>query len=89
MHLIELFVSDHCPACPAARARVWEFATRHPGVRVLVHDVAQQPQLAGRYGLIATPAIVVDGLAILYGVPSLETLSARCARAARDQQRSL
>lgn len=75
-HVIELFVADHCPSCPDARARVREFADATAGVLVVEHNVEEAVDVAVRYGLFATPAIVVDGRAAFYGVPTLRQLAA-------------
>ena len=77
-HVIEIFVADHCPGCPDARRRVREFADTHTNVTVIERDVDEALHAAETYGLIATPAIVVDGRSVLYGVPTLGQLAARC-----------
>jgi thiol-disulfide isomerase/thioredoxin len=79
-HVIELFVAHHCPSCPDARQRVREFADAYPNVNVTERSVddAMDVAVAVGYGLFATPAIVVDGCAVLYGVPTLAQLIARC-----------
>jgi thiol-disulfide isomerase/thioredoxin len=77
-HVIELFVADHCPGCPDARQRVHEFADHQPGVLIVERNVDDALDDAQRYGLFATPAIVIDGRDVLYGVPTLTQLAARC-----------
>ncbi|MBI2186417.1 MAG: thioredoxin family protein [Acidobacteria bacterium] len=79
-HIIELFVADHCLGCPDARARVQEFAASRPDIVVVERDVLHHLDEARRYGLIATPAIVLDGRTILYGAPTSEKLAAHCER---------
>lgn len=76
-HVVELFVAHHCPACPAARARVREFAGVTPDVVIVEHNVDENLEAAVRYGLFATPAVVIDGRAVLYGVPTRAQLAAR------------
>lgn len=77
-HVIELFVANHCPSCPDARARVREFADGRTSIVVVEHNVDEELETAARYGLFATPAIVIDGRTVLYGVPTMAQLSARC-----------
>ena len=77
-HLIELFAAEHCPGSPDARVRLREFAAHRRDVVVVERSVDRNPEAARRYGLFATPAIVVDGRAILYGVPTIAQLAARC-----------
>ena len=79
-HIIELFVAEHCPGCPDARRRVGEFAAARNDVVVVERSVERELETAQRYGLFATPAIVIDGNAVLYGVPTIAQLSARCDR---------
>jgi len=81
-HVIELFVAEHCPGCPDARARLREFVAHRPDVVVIERCVERESGAARRYGLFATPGIVIDGTAVLYGVPTLAQLAARCAGAA-------
>ena len=38
-HVIELFVANHCPSCPDARMRVYEFAATREDVLVFEHNV--------------------------------------------------
>jgi alkyl hydroperoxide reductase subunit AhpF len=81
-HLIELFVSQTCPASPDARQAVLRFAAERPDIRIVERDVEQCSPDAERYGLFATPAIVIDGRFVLYGVPTRAQLVERCEAAA-------
>lgn len=47
-------------------------------------DVAVATGLARHYRLIATPAIVIDGGAVMYGVPRPAALAARVDKCAAD-----
>ncbi len=78
-HLLEIFYSEHCVGCPEARQAVRRFASGRPDVVVVEHDLEAEAELelAKRYGLIATPALVIDGDAIMYGVPRPAALTAR------------
>ena len=78
-HLIDLFYSAHCIGCPEARQAVRRFASGRPNVVVVEHDlqVEAELELAKRYRLIATPALVIDRDTVMYGVPRLATLAAR------------
>lgn len=77
-HVIELFTANHCPSCPDARVRLREFADRHRNVTIVEHNVDEDVRVAAGYGLFATPAIVIDGRSVLYGVPTLAQLARRC-----------
>lgn len=88
MHVIEFFGAEHCPCCPDARRRLHEFAATRPDVVVVERSVDRDPDAARQYGLFATPGIVIDGRAILYGVPTLAQLAARCDDSARSANAS-
>lgn len=77
-HMIELFVVEHCPGCPDARVRVREFAESRHNVVVVERNIEHHLDLTRRYGLFATPAVVIDGRNVLYGVPIFAQLAARC-----------
>ena len=78
-HLLEIFYSEHCMGCPEARQAVRRFASSRSDVVVVEHDLETKAELelAKRYGLIATPALVIDGEAVMYGVPRPAALAAR------------
>lgn len=80
-HLIELFYSEHCFGCPEARRLLERFASDHPDVVVVERDIDDDAayRSATDYGLIATPAFVIDRSSIMYGVPRLEKLALRMA----------
>lgn len=73
-HFVQLFYSEHCFGCPAARTVVRQFAAEHADVAVAELDVAIHAGLARKYGVVATPAVVVDGGRVLYGVPKIGDL---------------
>ena len=73
-HFVQLFYSDHCFGCPAARTVVRQFAAQNADIAVAEFDVAIHAGLARKYGVVATPAIVVDDGRVLYGVPRLADL---------------
>ena len=71
VHVLELFVSEHCIGCPEARRVVDAFAAARVDVTVVYRDVESEAarQRARAQGLFATPALVVDGQRVIYGVP--------------------
>lgn len=46
---------------------------------VIEHDVTASRAQATRYGLIATPALVIDGTSVFYGVPDIHLLESKVA----------
>ncbi len=73
MH-IDLFTSPGCAACPAARAVVERFARLRGGVEIREWDLGRDPGPAVGRGIFVTPSLLVDGVRILIGVPTLEIL---------------
>jgi hypothetical protein len=84
---LDLFVSPDCPACPAARAAVASFAHARPNVMVHEWDLTRDPGPAVGRGIVATPAVLVNGRHILLGVPDAEQLAAAASRATRCRER--
>ncbi len=78
-HLLEFFYADHCFACPEARDVLRRFASGRADVVVIERNINDEAEwrLAAQYHLVATPAFVIDGRAVLYGVPQLDKLAAR------------
>lgn len=79
-HFVELFYSEHCVGCPEARRVVRQLAAERTDVAITELDVASHLREANRYGLIATPAVVIDGGPALYGIPRMADLAARLDR---------
>lgn len=79
-HFVQLFYSEHCFGCPAARTVVRQFAAEHTDIAVAEFDVAVHVSLARKYGVMATPAVVVDGGPVLYGVPRIADLQLQILR---------
>ncbi len=75
---IDLFTSPGCAACPDARAVVGRFARLRGGVEVREWNLGRDPGPAVGRGIFVTPSLLVNGLHILIGVPTLEALQ-RCA----------
>lgn len=86
-HLVELFYRDHCLSCPEARAVVQRFAAARRDIVVIEHNIDDDVRLATEYRLIATPALVIDRHAVMYGVPRLDTLAARVGAASAAGQK--
>lgn len=76
---IDLFTAPYCSACPAARAAVEAFARGRPDVVVREWDLTRDPGPAVGRGIVATPAVLIDGQRILLGVPALSQLQAAAA----------
>ena len=75
-HVIEYFYARDCATCGEALDILRRFQSAHQEVYVLEYDVAIHVGLANRYRLASTPATVIDGRRPLYGIPTLEALTA-------------
>lgn len=82
-HVIEYFYAQDCANCAAALEVLRRFQAAHEEVYVLEHDVAIYVGLANRYRLASTPATVIDGRRLIYGIPTLEALAAISQAATR------
>lgn len=82
-HVIEYFYAQDCATCSEALESLRRFQSAHEHVYVLEHDVAVYVGLANRYRLASTPATVIDGRRLLYGIPALEALASLTQAAAR------
>lgn len=74
-HVIEYFYARGCATCREALEVLRRFQSSHQEVYVLELDVAIYVGLANRYRLASTPATVVDGQRLIYGIPSPEALT--------------
>lgn len=72
---IEVFTSPTCPYCPMAIQVVSE-AKKELGdsIEVETVDIMQDREKAVNYGLMAVPAIAMNGVVKFVGAPSKEEL---------------
>lgn len=82
-HVIEYFYAQDCATCSEALEILRRFQSAHEEVYVLEHDVAIYVGLANRYRLASTPATVIDGRRLIYGIPTVEALAAVTQAATR------
>jgi CRP-like cAMP-binding protein len=71
-HVLELFTSPECGACPAARNAAHTVRDQRKDIAFIERSVARATELevARARRLLATPALVLDGGTVLYGVPA-------------------
>ncbi|AXV37028.1 MAG: MJ0307 family thioredoxin [Methanobacteriaceae archaeon] len=74
---VEVFTSPTCPYCPMA-IEVVDAAKKDLGDSIEVEkiDIMQDREKAIEYGLMAVPAIAINGVVKFVGAPSLEELMA-------------
>ena len=74
------FWAEWCGPCRMFSPIVDEFAEENPGVKVGKVNVDEQPDLAGRYGVMSIPTAILfkngEAVETLVGVQPKETLEA-------------
>ena len=73
---VEYFFAAGCSRCAAAREELRLAAESFPGVRWSEVDVAKEPARAVDVGVVATPALVIDGELAFGSAPSPAQLRA-------------
>jgi len=75
---VEVFTSPSCPYCPMAE-QVVEEAKKEIGndMEVEVVNIMTDRQRAIDYGIMAVPAIAINGIVEFVGAPSKEELIAK------------
>ena len=75
---VEVFTSPNCPYCPMAEQVVAE-AKKEIGdaIDVEVVDISIDREKAVAYGLMAVPAIAINGIVEFVGAPTKEELMAK------------
>ena len=75
---VEVFTSPSCPHCPMAE-QVVEEAKKEIGedMDVEVINIMNDRQRAIEYGIMAVPAIAINGIVEFVGAPSKEELIAK------------
>ncbi|MGH8284754.1 MAG: thioredoxin family protein [Steroidobacteraceae bacterium] len=84
---VELFYSRYCRHCGASRADVRAVARATPGVRFEELDVLEHIERAASCGVLATPAVAINGTLVMAGALSLPRLRALLDDA-RERQNS-
>ncbi|MBP2143212.1 small redox-active disulfide protein 1 [Methanococcus voltae] len=74
---VEVFSSPSCPHCPAAKRVVEQVVKEMDNIEVLHVNVMEHPEKAIELGIMAVPAIAIDGDVVFVGAPSLEDFKAK------------
>lgn len=88
---IELFTAPHCRRCGRVRALIREVLETQGDERIVAREVNVLDDIdhAARLGVLATPAIAIDGRLVFTGVPSRTVLLALIERKAKRRPRRL
>jgi small redox-active disulfide protein 1 len=74
---LEVFTSPSCPYCPMAKEVAEEARGKFgDSIEIEYVDITKDRDRAISYGLMAVPAIAIDGEVKFVGAPSLEDLEA-------------
>ncbi|RBQ24478.1 putative Thioredoxin [Candidatus Methanobinarius endosymbioticus] len=75
---VEVFTSPSCPYCPMAEQVVDEAKKEiGKGMEVEVVNIMTDRQRAVDYGILAVPAIAINGVVEFVGAPTQEELMAK------------
>ena len=71
---LQVFISEHCPRCPAVVEAAVLLAIRHSWITCCVTNAEQFPEAAQQYRIRSVPAIVLDRKIVLVGDVSADRL---------------
>ena len=84
---VEVLTAPGCRKCEAAKALVVNTIARLrqeiPDLQVDVINLADHPEVAVQYRVMATPAIAINGVLAFYGTPKEADLRQRLLEVAR------
>ncbi|MCS3900710.1 MJ0307 family thioredoxin [Methanococcus voltae] len=69
---VEVFSSPSCPHCPAAKRVVEQVVKEMSDIEVIHINVMEHPEKAIELGIMAVPAIAIDGDVVFVGAPAEE-----------------
>lgn len=64
---LQFFTMPGCPACVSVEAALERLCAEQPELRVERIDLSEQPQAALQYGIMACPAVALEGVLIAVG----------------------
>jgi thiol-disulfide isomerase/thioredoxin len=70
---IKILTAPNCPTCDQAKALVQKIveqeARKFPRLSYRTIDVAESPEIGVRYGVLSTPAIIINDKLAFRGLP--------------------
>lgn len=67
MKKIDLLTMPGCSHCAHAKQVLDKVAPDYSDLEVVIHDITEEPELAGQYMLMTAPGIVIDGELVFTG----------------------
>lgn len=80
MARVQLLSTPGCAGCAQAKRLITKVLEEFPGLDWEEVDLSERPELAGRYGIMSVPAVVVDGTLVFTSVPKEAALRDKIAR---------
>jgi thiol-disulfide isomerase/thioredoxin len=75
---IQILTAPVCATCDQAKALIQKIveqgAQEFPGLSYRIIDVTESPEIATRYGILSTPAIIINDKLAFRGVPKEKAL---------------
>lgn len=75
---ITILTAPDCTTCDQAKVVVQKIieqeARKFPGLSYRTVDVAESPEIGTRYGILSTPAIIINDKLVFRGVPKEKAL---------------
>jgi thiol-disulfide isomerase/thioredoxin len=75
---IQILTAPDCTTCDQAKTVVQKIvaqgAREFPGLSYRTIDVAESPEIGTRYGILSTPAIIINDKLVFRGVPKEKAL---------------
>ena len=75
---IKILTAPGCTTCDQAKALVQKFVEQgkrdFPGLSYRTIDMVESPEIGARYGILSTPAIIINDILTFRGVPKEKAL---------------
>lgn len=84
LHVL-LLRDEECASCDEVRAELDQLKTQFPELRLRERLVDDEPELAGRLGVVATPALIINDQLAFQGHPDRDFLEKYLEKAQNGQ----
>lgn len=74
---IDLLTMPGCAHCAHAKDVLKRVKPDYPQLQLVIHDIAEEPELAQQYMLMSAPGVVIDGELVFSGGMDEEKLRER------------
>lgn len=70
--LIEIVSAPGCAKCAGAKEVIDSYVKDMKGIRIKEINIAENPELAVKHGIMSTPALIINGKLAFSSAPSLD-----------------